>query len=889
MHIDKVLLLGILSIFIAESAYAQSENIPDFFNSYPVILSSDGDLEENPEFFNNNTSEDFAQDHFAQNQEPFDFDSAFVSSHSGTGSVVLEGIIRDSDSNPVSDLNINLFGTMNPSRTFSNSEGYYSLKNEPETYGLFLQSLSHNNFPNFPNHFNLLSSSLHLTSNTVQDLTIPNISLDVTVIDQKGNPINDSTITAVGKEYSSKEVAENLDFYYYFRETAQTDQFGKTSLNLFPSSEVKFVIMPPDSSKLSPFLVFLPVYNDSEIIIKYPTPVKFEGTIDNKQGSKISDLLVFLYSDLNKFYDLTDSNGNYFVDVVPGNHNLYLLGYPDYDYPNLPAVFGFHSTDFVKFSKDKILDLTLPTVSLDVTVLDFEGNPVIGSSITASGEELKSKNLSPEIEFNYHFSDSSLTNDSGKTSLDLLQSGEITVTIIPPNGSNLKPLHQNGLSLFENDERAFVLESNSIENISNNPIVRIPLGSGIPGCETLSICFIPYDLQVYRGSTVIWSNDDTSTHTVTAGTASGGPSGKFDSSLFLTGTTFSHTFENIGVFEYFCMIHPWMNGKVTVSEKPFKESSGGNEWDTRPTFGESHETENQLIVENGFTFNSNQFTLTDNHHTDFDQQSILVGTTNSFSAKVYADKKLKVQEFLFGIPNVGESHLAELGVEVWYDNDGNIEDIRVNQKSNVIDETSLIVSHDKTKCASSDIESKCDTTKVSMTFLEPLKDNVMAIKAIDFKNRDQRTYLNDGFDVSGESLNPMKIKMIPSTIKNEGLLKVTQVEKYSTYWITEDGRIFEMNSFGSFKQVNPKFERFSDSGNAFTRMHSDFDKIVDYEKERAQDVFDSTKIISELPDSFDYHFEITERMNDEIKREMTKQENIAKKILDRMDMQTRHH
>ena len=66
-------------------------------------------------------------------------------------------------------------------------------------------------------------------------------------------------------------------------------------------------------------------------------------------------------------------------------------------------------------------------------------------------------------------------------------------------------------------------------------------------------------------------------------------------------------------------------------------------------------------------------------------------------------------------------------------------------------------------------------------------DNVMAIKAMDFKLRDQTTYLNDGFDISGDSLNPMATEMIPSPLKGEGLIKVTQNAKYSDYWSTDDG------------------------------------------------------------------------------------------------------
>jgi hypothetical protein len=196
----------------------------------------------------------------------------------------------------------------------------------------------------------------------------------------------------------------------------------------------------------------------------------------------------------------------------------------------------------------------------------------------------------------------------------------------------------------------------------------------------------------------------------------------------------------------------------------------------------------------------------------------------------------------------------------------------------VIDPDTVSVTHSKTKCAETDVNEDCDTTSVSMKFLEPLADKVMAIKAIDFKNRDQRTFLNEGFDVSGESLNPMLAKMIPSNQRDEGLLKVTQVAKYSPYWQGEDGRMFEMNSFGSFKQINKSFERFQDTGNAYNRLHSGFGGIIAYEQNRATDVFDATILISELPDSFGYYHPLPNRMNDDLKQEMLLQMRWTSKI-----------
>ena len=233
-------------------------------------------------------------------------------------------------------------------------------------------------------------------------------------------------------------------------------------------------------------------------------------------------------------------------------------------------------------------------------------------------------------------------------------------------------------------------------------------------------------------------------------------------------------------------------------------------------------------------------------------------------------------------------HLAEMRVEVWYDFNGEIDEVKVLQDTEVIDRTSLTITHQKAKCQDNDTEEKCDTTFLSAVFLEPLKDKVMAIKAMDFKLRDQTTYLNEGFDVSGDSLNPMPSTMIPSTVKGEGLIKVTQNAKYSDYWTTDDGRIFEKNTFGTFTQINYDFKRFQDSGEAKNRSHSGFANLVQSEAKKAQNTFDATSLVSELPDSFSYDLSIGERITDELIQEMIIQEHIAQKKYDEMyNKQTR--
>ena len=96
-------------------------------------------------------------------------------------------------------------------------------------------------------------------------------------------------------------------------------------------------------------------------------------------------------------------------------------------------------------------------------------------------------------------------------------------------------------------------------------IVETAMGSGAPGCETSNACYLPQDITISTGDTVLWDNVDTAAHTVTGGSPADGPSGVFDSSLLMAGLDYSFTFNDAGNYDYFCMVHPWMVGSVTVN------------------------------------------------------------------------------------------------------------------------------------------------------------------------------------------------------------------------------------------------------------------------------------------------------------------------------------
>jgi predicted secreted protein with PEFG-CTERM motif len=104
--------------------------------------------------------------------------------------------------------------------------------------------------------------------------------------------------------------------------------------------------------------------------------------------------------------------------------------------------------------------------------------------------------------------------------------------------------------------------------------VSIPAGTSVPGCEETNECWIPAEVTVDVGGEVTWSNDDTAAHTVTSGMPSDADSvgALFDSGLMLAGSTYSWNFEEVGTVDYFCIVHPWMQGIVVVQEAEAEEN-----------------------------------------------------------------------------------------------------------------------------------------------------------------------------------------------------------------------------------------------------------------------------------------------------------------------------
>lgn len=100
-----------------------------------------------------------------------------------------------------------------------------------------------------------------------------------------------------------------------------------------------------------------------------------------------------------------------------------------------------------------------------------------------------------------------------------------------------------------------------IEEPAEPVTVVIPAGAGL--VQDDQIYYDPENIDVPAGTVVLWDNQDDVAHTVNSGTPDS-PGDLIDSGLFNAGETYEFAFTEAGTYDYYCLVHPWMVGTVTV-------------------------------------------------------------------------------------------------------------------------------------------------------------------------------------------------------------------------------------------------------------------------------------------------------------------------------------
>ena len=95
------------------------------------------------------------------------------------------------------------------------------------------------------------------------------------------------------------------------------------------------------------------------------------------------------------------------------------------------------------------------------------------------------------------------------------------------------------------------------------PILAAPQAEGeasSPSVRIDNFTFSPQEITIHRGGTVTWVNEDDIPHALATNDKA------FRSKAMDTEDKFSFTFKKTGTYEYFCSLHPHMQGKVIVTE-----------------------------------------------------------------------------------------------------------------------------------------------------------------------------------------------------------------------------------------------------------------------------------------------------------------------------------
>ena len=91
--------------------------------------------------------------------------------------------------------------------------------------------------------------------------------------------------------------------------------------------------------------------------------------------------------------------------------------------------------------------------------------------------------------------------------------------------------------------------------------ITIPVKAARPACGPHPECYIPSYYVAKVDEPVIWLNEDSAFHSVTSGSYEE-PTDLFDSGHMDPYGIFIYTFEEPGMYPYFCTLHPWMAGNV---------------------------------------------------------------------------------------------------------------------------------------------------------------------------------------------------------------------------------------------------------------------------------------------------------------------------------------
>jgi len=328
---------------------------------------------------------------------------------------------------------------------------------------------------------------------------------------------------------------------------------------------------------------------------------------------------------------------------------------------------------------------------------------------------------------------------------------------------------------------------------------------------------------------------------------------------------------------------------VDSSKSESSENGGGGCVNcTPPTLG--LDSNYKRIVQHGFSFNDNAVDV-EQYYTPYPLITAKVGQENKIVLKIFDDggtQNIEHVGLAFGLGK--DQFFSESKATINLDRtlDGR-EKISTFDPDNVLDNVKIVTSKDFCNNFST---TQCLKVTIQQTFRDVLEFNMVSTNIWDSKKNAWQNFYNHGIEVTGDSLNPPKTKMVAFGEKGmRGLFELTELDKKKHLWIDEFGNTYEYMGNDRFDRIftaQNKIEFDKNTIHGCDRTCNWFNYYKLHQAFLAEITLDDMldgKIIKGEPgkDPFSYSYQITKRADEpELQKSIIFEQIKAEKLLEKL-------
>ena len=490
------------------------------------------------------------------------------------GAVTLSGKVLDpmGDGIPGQEVQLSPVGSNNWIVSTTDNEGNYFLQVAPGDYDIYVRGQNAYTSPPVNAAYDYMVRNnyvdgvyLSLTESMVMDIPLPEHKVSVHVQDPVGNSVPGVTISTNSvwnTDLTLGPIAAFGDsqYYYSYPNMPTTDASGDVDLWLFttpPGGAYTLIATPPAGSGLAgTSLSNVSITDETSVIITLVVPVTLSGKVLDPMGDGIPGQEVQLspVGSNNWIVSTTDNEGNYFLQVAPGDYDIYVRGQNAYTSPPVNAAYDYMVRNnyvdgvYLSLTESMVMDIPLPEHKVSVHVQDPVGNSVPGVTISTNSVWNTDLTLGPiaafgDSQYYYSYPNMPTTDASGDVDLWLFTTppggDTYTLTATPPTGSPFVTFDVYDVEVVSDMTIIVVLEFVHPPPVTTAGVSPAPDGQGIyhePVTVTLSA-------TAYEGYTIdatYYIIDDGETQTY---------AGPFDIVTDGTHTIDYWSVDDVGVFE----------------------------------------------------------------------------------------------------------------------------------------------------------------------------------------------------------------------------------------------------------------------------------------------------------------------------------------------------